>query len=54
MSKLLSPAAEVAGVLQRCRADLDTAQHRVEEVRNEGLAALAQQAVLRGAIGCGT
>ena len=43
--ELLSPASEVAALLQRYRTDVDAAEQNVEGVRNEGLAGLAQQAV---------
>ena len=45
-SELLSPASEVAAVLQWSHAALDEAQQAVEDVRREGLMALAEQAVL--------
>jgi Tfp pilus assembly protein PilF len=44
--QLRSPAAEIAAVLQRSRADLDTAARAGAESRAEGLRALAEQAVL--------
>ena len=43
---LRSPAAELAAVLQRYRADLDAAARAGSEGRAEGLRALADQAVL--------
>ncbi len=43
---LLSPASEVASVLQKSRIALDEAWTEVDNVRREGLEALAQQAVL--------
>jgi len=44
--ELCSPAAELAAVLQRYRADLDAAARAGSEGRAEGLRALADQAVL--------
>jgi hypothetical protein len=44
--ELRSPAAELAAVLQRYRADLDAAARAGSEGRAEGLRALAEQAVL--------
>lgn len=41
-----SPAAELAEVLQRCRADLEAAARAGAESRVQGLRALAEQAVL--------
>lgn len=43
--ELLSPALEMAAVLQRYRSDLDAAQQKVETVHRNGLLQLAQQAV---------
>jgi hypothetical protein len=45
-SDLVSPVAEMVAVLQRYRADVDAARAAVEDVRREGLKALAGQAVL--------
>lgn len=44
--ELLSPASEAAALLQRSQVALDEAWKEVDNVRKEGLEALAQQAVL--------
>lgn len=43
---LISPAAEVAAVLQRYRIDVDAARAATDDARRLGLKALAEQAVL--------
>ncbi len=43
--ELLAPASEMGALLQTYRTDIDDVREKVERVREEGLEALAQQAV---------
>jgi molecular chaperone GrpE (heat shock protein) len=43
--ELLAPASEMAALLQKYRTDIDAVREKLEDAREEGLEALAQQAV---------
>lgn len=45
LDELRSPAAEIAALLQRYRADVDSAQRATDEAKRAGLEALAEQSV---------